>query len=82
MSAREVPEPSRPRVNITLVVDRSGSLDIRERLGLVQSSLAILANELRDDDTVPVVSFEDDASPILEPTPCGTSGRSCGRSSG
>ncbi len=69
VSAREVAEADRPRVNITLVVDRSGSMDIRERLGLVQSSLGILANELRDDDTVSVVSFEDEASPILKPTP-------------
>ena len=45
-------------VNITLVVDRSGSMDIRERLGLVQSSLALLADRLRSDDTVSVVSFE------------------------
>jgi Ca-activated chloride channel family protein len=52
-----------------MVVDRSGSMDIRERLGLVQSSLAILADSLRDDDTVSIVSFEDEATPILEPTP-------------
>jgi len=51
------------------VVDRSGSMDMQERLGLVKSSLAILANELRDDDTVAVVSFDDVATPILEPTP-------------
>ena len=69
VAAREVPADARPRVNITLVVDRSGSMDIRERLGLVQSSLAVLANQLRDDDTVSVVSFEDQATPLLEPTP-------------
>jgi Ca-activated chloride channel family protein len=44
-------------------------MDLRERLGLVQSSLAILADSLRDDDTVSVVSFEDEATPLLEPTP-------------
>ena len=44
-------------------------MDIRERLGLVKSSLALLADRLRDDDTVSVVSFEDKATPILEPTP-------------
>ncbi len=69
VAAREVPADTRPRVNITLVVDRSGSMDIRERLGLVQSSLAVLANQLRDDDTVSVVSFEDRATPLLGPTP-------------
>jgi Ca-activated chloride channel family protein len=71
VSAREVTATDRPRVNITLVVDRSGSMDIRERLGLVQASLALLADRLDPDDTVSVVSFEDKARPILEPTPVG-----------
>ena len=69
VGAREVDPASRPRVNVTLVVDRSGSMDIRDRLGLVQSSLALLADRLGDDDTVSVVSFEDRARPILTPTP-------------
>jgi Ca-activated chloride channel family protein len=69
VAAREVHQADRPRVNVTLVVDRSGSMDIRERLGLVQSSLALLADRLKGDDTVSVVSFEDQATPILEPTP-------------
>lgn len=69
VGARVVDPATRPRVNVTLVVDRSGSMDIRERLGLVQSSLALLADRLNDDDTVSVVSFEDQAKPILEPTP-------------
>ncbi|WP_183092656.1 vWA domain-containing protein [Nocardioides stalactiti] len=69
VAAREVAADDRPRVNVTLVVDRSGSMDIRERLGLVQASLAVLAERLRPDDTVSVVSFEDEARPILEPTP-------------
>jgi Ca-activated chloride channel family protein len=69
VNTREATQADRRPVNITLVVDRSGSMDIRERLGLVQSSLALLADSLRDDDTVAVVSFEDTAEPILEPTP-------------
>ncbi len=69
VSAREIAAADRPRVNITLVVDRSGSMDIRERLGLVQSSLALLADRLNPDDTVSVVSFEDKARPLLPPTP-------------
>ena len=40
--ASQVTAAERPRVNVTLVVDRSGSMDIRERLGLVQASLALM----------------------------------------
>ena len=68
VSSRDVDSDERPPVHVTLVVDRSGSMDIRERLGLVKSSLGVLANRLRDDDTVAVVSFDDQAAPILEPT--------------
>jgi Ca-activated chloride channel family protein len=75
VSAREVQPSERPRVNVTLVVDRSGSMDIRNRLGLVQSSLALLADRLAGDDTVSVVSFEDQARPILEPTPVRDTGK-------
>ena len=69
VNTRSASAEDRRPVNVTLVVDRSGSMDIRNRLGLVQSSLALLAENLRDDDTVSVVSFEDRAMPILPPTP-------------
>jgi Ca-activated chloride channel family protein len=69
VSSRAVEEEARPRAHVTLVVDRSGSMDMQKRLGLVKASLAVLANRLRDDDTVSVVSFDDEATPILEPTP-------------
>jgi Ca-activated chloride channel family protein len=74
VTTREAAAADRLPVNVTLVVDRSGSMDIRDRLGLVQSSLALLADSLRDDDTVSVVSFEDEARPLLEPTPVSDTG--------
>ena len=36
-------------------------MDIRERLGLVKSSLALLVQHLRDDDTIAIVTYGDDA---------------------
>ena len=68
VQAREAAEV-RPPIAVTLVVDVSGSMDIRERLGLVRSSLALLAKHLRDDDTIALVSYDDAATPLLEPTP-------------
>lgn len=69
IKAREISDAQRPPVALTLVVDTSGSMNIRERLGLVQSSLALLAEHLRPTDTVAVVTYEDNARPVLPPTP-------------
>ena len=69
VQGRDVAREDRPEAALTLVVDTSGSMDIRERLGLVQSTLALLALELRDTDTVSVVTFDDAAEVLLPPTP-------------
>lgn len=59
----------RPQANITFVIDTSGSMDIRERLGMVKASLALLVRELRPDDTIAIVTYGDMATPVLAPTP-------------
>ncbi|WP_162802289.1 vWA domain-containing protein [Ornithinimicrobium murale] len=69
ISAAEVADEDRPPANITFVIDTSGSMDIRERLGLVQASLALLVQSLNEDDTIAIVTYGDDAEPVLEPTP-------------
>ncbi|WP_256838281.1 vWA domain-containing protein [Ornithinimicrobium faecis] len=68
ISAQDVADEDRPPANITFVIDTSGSMDIRERLGLVKSSLALLAESLNEDDTIAIVTYGDDAEPVLEPT--------------
>ncbi|QDO87491.1 DUF3520 domain-containing protein [Ornithinimicrobium ciconiae] len=68
ISSLEIADEDRPQANITFVIDTSGSMDIRERLGLVKSSLALLAESLNPDDTIAIVIYGDDASPVLEPT--------------
>ena len=69
VAAREVSAEERPAAHLTFVVDTSGSMDIRERLGLVKASLALLVLNLRDDDTVAIVPYSDEAGVLLEPTP-------------
>lgn len=69
VSAREIAAAERPPAHVTFVVDTSGSMDIRERLGLVQSSLALLVDSLEPDDTVAIVTYGSSAEPLLPPTP-------------
>ncbi|MDO5502610.1 MAG: von Willebrand factor type A domain-containing protein [Actinomycetia bacterium] len=67
VTARTVAEP--PPVNVSLVVDTSGSMDIRERIGLVRQALTMMAEQLRPTDIISVVSFGSDAQVLLPPTP-------------
>jgi Ca-activated chloride channel family protein len=67
ISTAEIDE--RPAADITFVIDTSGSMDIRERLGLVKSSLALLVENLHPDDTIAIVTYGDEATPVLAPTP-------------
>lgn len=68
VAARDVAEEDRPPANLTFVVDTSGSMDIRERLGLVKASLGLLVLNLRDDDSIAIVEYSDEAGVVLEPT--------------
>jgi Ca-activated chloride channel family protein len=53
---------------LTFVIDTSGSMDRDDRLGLVKESLSILVDELDDDDTVAIVTYDDRSGVVLEPT--------------
>src|SRR5690606_18672103 len=68
VAARELDPDERSSAHLTFVVDTSGSMDIRERLGLVKASLGLLVLNLRDDDTIAIVEYSDSAGLILEPT--------------
>jgi len=69
LQSRLIDEADRPPAHLTFMIDTSGSMDIRERLGLVKASLAVLVQNLRPTDTVAIVTFGSTASPDLEPTP-------------
>ncbi|MEV4424122.1 von Willebrand factor type A domain-containing protein [Streptomyces sp. NPDC053792] len=61
----------RPPAALTFVVDVSGSMKEPGRLDLVKESLGLLAGELRDDDSVALVTFSDEAETRLPMTRVG-----------
>jgi Ca-activated chloride channel homolog len=65
---REVVAQERTRLNLTLVIDVSGSMLEDNRLELVKHSLSLLAGELYPTDTVSLVSFAAEARLALPPT--------------
>ena len=68
IQAREVTERQRQDVNLTLVVDVSGSMRDDGKMEMVQGSLEILLDELDSHDTVAIVAYSSRADVILEPT--------------
>lgn len=66
--AMDVPEQSRPRTNLVFLVDVSGSMASSEKLGLVQYSLQQLAQNLRGNDRVAIVTYAGSDRVVLPPT--------------
>lgn len=69
IAATDVDEEDRPDVNLTLVVDTSGSMEEGDRLELVKESVEYLVDELRPEDRIAIVEYSDDARVVLESTP-------------
>ncbi|WP_439861673.1 vWA domain-containing protein [Pseudomonas sp. MBLB4136] len=57
-----------PPANLVFLVDVSGSMDRREGLPLVQSTLKLLVDQLRAEDKVSLVVYAGSSSVVLEPT--------------
>ncbi|MEU0134753.1 von Willebrand factor type A domain-containing protein [Streptomyces sp. NPDC006296] len=69
LATKEAPDTGeRPPAALTFVVDISGSMAEPGRLDLVKTSLGLLADELRDDDSVSLVTFSDEAETLLPMT--------------
>lgn len=71
----------RPPAALTFVVDISGSMAEPGRLDLVKESLGLLADQLRDDDSIALVTFSDEAETRLPMTRVGRPAAGSARSS-
>ncbi|MDG9713988.1 vWA domain-containing protein [Streptomyces sp. DH10] len=58
----------RPPAALTFVIDVSGSMAEAGRLDLAQESLSVMTDRLRDDDSVAIVAFSDEAETVLPMT--------------
>jgi Ca-activated chloride channel family protein len=69
LRAREVDMRRAPAANLVFLVDVSGSMQGPGRLPLVKQSLALLVNELREEDHVAIVVYAGAAGLALPSTP-------------
>ncbi|GAA1668194.1 VWA domain-containing protein [Glycomyces endophyticus] len=71
LQTRTVPDSERADVNLTFVIDVSGSMEADDRIGIVRDSLHMLVGELRPSDAVAIVTYETDSEVLLEMTEVG-----------
>jgi len=64
----DIKTAARPRANVVLLVDVSGSMGPRDRLPLLQQGFRLFAEQLRDDDMVSIVTYANGTNVALEPT--------------
>ncbi|WP_342115628.1 vWA domain-containing protein [Pseudoduganella sp. OTU4001] len=64
----DIKTAERPRANVVLLVDVSGSMGPRDRLPLLQQGFRLFAEQLRDDDMVSIVTYANGTAVALEPT--------------
>ncbi|MFJ9043583.1 von Willebrand factor type A domain-containing protein [Streptomyces sp. NPDC102347] len=65
------PDDDRPPAALTFVVDISGSMAEPGRLDLAREALGTMTDRLRDDDSVALVTFSDEAGTVLPMTRLG-----------
>ena len=63
-----VPDTERKPLNLTFVIDVSGSMADGNRLEIVKDSLKLLVDQLDERDTITIVTFSNDANLVLRPT--------------
>nr|WP_254396000.1 VWA domain-containing protein [Streptomyces sp. AC512_CC834] len=64
-------QEERPPAALTFVIDISGSMGEPGRLDLAQEALGTMTDRLRDDDSVAIVTFSDEAETVLPMTRLG-----------
>jgi Ca-activated chloride channel family protein len=64
----DIKSAERPRANIVLLIDVSGSMGPADRLPMLRNAFRMLVDELKPDDTVGIVTYAGGVGVALEPT--------------
>lgn len=57
-----------PPNNLVFLIDVSGSMNSDDKLGLLQKSLKLLVNQMREEDRISIVVYASNTGVVLEPT--------------
>ncbi len=68
LQARRIPTRDLPPSNLVFLIDVSGSMDMPDKLPLVQQAFRALVRELRPEDRVAIVVYAGAAGLVLPPT--------------
>ncbi len=68
VAAWQQPMEDLPPSNLVFLVDVSGSMQSTDKLPLLKSSLKLLVNQMRAEDSVSLVAYAGSSAVILEPT--------------
>ena len=68
MKGKTVTENEIPDANYVFLIDVSGSMNSPEKLGILKTGFSLLADQLRDDDKVAIVTYAGSAGVLLQST--------------
>ena len=69
LQAQAVDARGLPPANLVFLIDTSGSMQDSDKLPLLKRGFALLVNQLRDEDSVAIVTYAGSAGLVLPPTP-------------
>jgi Ca-activated chloride channel family protein len=75
LQAEKIDTEDLPPSNLVFLLDVSGSMNSPDKLPLLKSSLSMLVDNLRSDDSVAIVVYAGSAGLVLPPTPGTQKGR-------